>query len=87
MIMNCLPPISAIVIMLVSSRSQPKPAANNSDDGLARSQAEVSPSDPERSFFARQKIRRYRVCGECGNLISDELTAVISGSVMTVLSS
>jgi hypothetical protein len=41
MIMNCFPLISAIVIMLISSRSQPKPAANNSDDGLARSQAEV----------------------------------------------
>ena len=41
MIMNCFPLISAIVIMLICSRSQPKPAANNSDDGLARSQAEV----------------------------------------------
>ena len=51
MIMNCLPLISAIVIMLVSSRfaaeaSSQQPAAKNSDDGLARSQAEVSPSDP-----------------------------------------
>jgi hypothetical protein len=35
-----------MIIMLVSLRSQPKPAANNSDDGLARSQAEVSLSDP-----------------------------------------
>jgi hypothetical protein len=41
MIMNCFPLISAIVIMLISSRSQPKPAANNSDDELARSRAEV----------------------------------------------
>lgn len=39
MIMNCFPLNSAIMIMLISSRSQP--AANNSDDGLARSQAEV----------------------------------------------
>ena len=83
--MNCFPLISAIVIMLVSSRfaaeassQQPRILMTGWLDRKLRFR---------RAFFARQKMRRYRVCGECGNLISDELTAVISGSVMTVLSS
>jgi hypothetical protein len=73
MIMNSLPLISAIVIMLVSSRfaaeassqqpaaSSQQPAAKNSDDGLARSQAEVSPSvlrTPKDETLSR--LRRMR---------------------------